>query len=405
MSFGAGSPFEPLSHRTYRQLWLGALCLNIGLWMQTVSAGWMMVSLQGSPLQIGLVQTASTLPAFLLALPGGVIADLVNRRRLMMGSQAALAGVALVTAGLVASGLVAPWLLLCLTFAYGVGYAMQGPAWFTAQNDAVPNELRLAAVSLGSASFSSARAVGPALAGLLMASLSPAAVFGFIGMLALLSLILLRRVGPIQTFQAPHPPDTQVEGFGAAFKAALVYARHTRRLQGQLLRAGLFVLPGSALWALLPLVAGREGGTAGAYGLMLGCMGVGAVTGSLMLAAINRRQSVRRIETLAFVAFAAATVTASQTSSLHWLAPALVIAGMAWAWSTNLVVTAIQVQAAPAMRARALAIYLVVFQGSMAMGGWMWGALAGRAGLEATLLIACGGIAVAIAVRQFGLQH
>ena len=402
MSFGAGSPFEPLSHRTYRQLWLGALCLNIGLWMQTVSAGWMMVSLQGSPLQIGLVQTASTLPAFLLALPGGVIADLVNRRRLMMGSQAALAGVALVTAGLVASGLVAPWLLLCLTFAYGVGYAMQGPAWFTAQNDAVPNELRLAAVSLGSASFSSARAVGPALAGLLMASLSPAAVFGFIGMLALLSLILLRRVG---TIQPPRPPDAQVEGFGAAFKAALRYARHNRRLQGQLLRAGLFVLPGSALWALLPLVAGREGGTAGAYGLMLGCMGVGAVTGSLMLAAINRRQSVRRIETLAFVAFASATVTASQTSALHWLAPALVIAGMAWAWSTNLVVTAIQVQAAPAMRARALAIYLVVFQGSMAMGGWMWGALAGRAGLEATLLIACCGIAVAVAARQFGLQQ
>ncbi len=405
MIFGAGSPLEPLVHRTYRQLWLGALCLNVGLWMQTVSAGWMMVSLQGSPLQIGLVQTASTLPAFLLALPGGVIADLVNRRRLMMGSQAVLAGVALVTAALVASGLVAPWLLLCLTFAYGVGYAMQGPAWFTAQNDAVPSELRLAAVSLGSASFSSARAVGPALAGLLMASLSPTAVFGFIGMLALFSLILLRRVGPIQTFQAPRAPDAQVEGFGAAFKAALRYARHNRRLQGQLLRAGLFVLPGSALWALLPLVAGREGGAAGAYGLMLGCLGVGAVTGSLMLAAINRRHSVRRIETLAFLAFAAATVTASQTSALHWLAPALVIAGMAWAWSTNLVVTAIQMQAAPAMRARGLAIYLVVFQGSMAIGGWMWGALAGRAGLEATLLIACSGIAIAVAVRQFGLQH
>ncbi|MDB5869923.1 MAG: putative major facilitator superfamily transporter [Polaromonas sp.] len=402
MIFRPGSPFEPLRHPTYRQLWLGALCLNIGLWMQTVTAGWLMVSLHGSPMQVGLIQTASTLPSFLLALPGGVISDLlVNRGRFLKMSQGGLALVALVTATLVASGWVAPWLLLCLTFAYGIGYAIQGPSWFIAQNDAVPPDLRLAAISLGSASFSSARAVGPALAGLLMAWLSPAAVFGFIGGLALVSLVLLSRIKSLPTHRAP---DAKIEGFGAALMTALRYALYNRKLQVQLLRAGAFILPAAALWALLPLVARGQGSTAGSYGLLLGCMGVGAVTGSLSLAALHRWFNARQIETLAFITFAAVTLLASQAPALHWLAPSMVIGGMAWAWSTNIAVTAIQVQAAPEMRSRALAIYLLVFQGSMALGGWMWGAMAEHLGMMLTLFTAAGGIGLAILFRQYEPQ-
>jgi predicted MFS family arabinose efflux permease len=399
MIFGPGSPLEPLRHPTYRQLWLGALCLNVGLWMQTVTAGWLMVSMQGSAVQVGLIQTASTLPSFLLALPGGVISDLlVNRGRFLKISQGGLALVAIVTATLVAFGWVAPWLLLCLTFAYGIGYAIQGPSWFIAQNDAVPPDLRLAAISLGSASFSSARAVGPALAGLLMAWLSPAAVFGFIGALALVSLALLSRIKSLPTHRAP---DARIESFSAALTTALRYAFHNRKLQVQLLRAGLFILPAAALWALLPLVAGGQGGTAGAYGLLLGCMGVGAVTGSLSLSTLHRWLTPRQIETFAFITFAAVTLLASQAPPIYWLAPGMVVGGMAWAWSTNIAVTAIQVQAAPEMRSRALAIYLLVFQGAMALGGWMWGAMAGHLGMMPTLFTAAGGIGLAIVFRQY----
>jgi predicted MFS family arabinose efflux permease len=262
----------------------------------------------------------------------------------------------------------------------------------------VPPDLRLAAISLGSASFSSARAVGPALAGLLMAWLSPAAVFGFIGSLALLSLALLSRIKSLPTHRSP---DVKVEGFSAALLTALRYAVNSRKLQVQLLRVGAFVLPAAALWAMLPLVARSQGSTAGAYGLLLGCMGVGAVTGALSLATLNRWLSPRQIETLAFVTFAAVTLVASQGPALHWLAPSMVVGGMAWAWSTNIAVTAIQVQAAPEMRSRALAIYLLVFQGSMALGGWMWGAMAEHLGIMPTLFASAGGIGLAILFRQY----
>jgi predicted MFS family arabinose efflux permease len=182
---------------------------------------------------------------------------------------------------------------------------------------------------------------------------------------------------------------------------ALRYAVNSRKLQVQLLRVGAFVLPAAALWAMLPLVARSQGSTAGAYGLLLGCMGVGAVTGALSLATLNRWLSPRQIETLAFVTFAAVTLVASQGPALHWLAPSMVVGGMAWAWSTNIAVTAIQVQAAPEMRSRALAIYLLVFQGSMALGGWMWGAMAEHLGIMPTLFASAGGIGLAILFRQY----
>lgn len=404
MTLRAGSPFEPLRHRTYRQLWAGALCLNVGLWMQTVSAGWLMTSLHGSPLLVGLVQTASTLPAFLLALPAGVIADLVHRPRFLRCAQAGLAAVALLTATLLALDLVTPGLLLVLTFAYGVGYAAQGPSWFIAQNDAVPPELRPAAVGLGAASFSSARALGPALAGALMGAVSAAAVFAGIGLLSLVSVGLLRHTAHQGASVTTSSPDGHVasparERVGTAFRRAFEMALHDRALQRHLLRTGLFVLPGAGLWALLPLVARDRGGAAGAYGLMLACLGVGAVLGALTLAPLLHRTRMRVLETVAQLAFGAATLVASQAPTMAWFGPALLLAGVGWSWAVNASVTAIQLEAQSEMRSRALAVFLIVFQGSMALGGWLWGTAAGSAGLATTLQISAGTIAVAAVLR------
>lgn len=401
MRTGTGSPFAPLRHRAFRQLWLGAMCLHISLWMQMVTAGWLMVSLNGSALEVGLVQTASTLPMFLLALPSGVLADLVNRRHFLSVSQVSLGAIALLTAIMVSLGFVTPWVLLALTFLYGVGNAVQGPAWFTTQIDVIPAHLRLAAVSLGSASFSSARAVGPALAGLLMAWVSPALVFGFIALLSFTSVLLLQQVA-----QVPHQrgPDAPVENFGIALANALRYAWSNRRLQIYLLRTFVFVLPGAALWALLPLVALGDGGSAGAYGLLLGFMGVGAIVGALTVSALHSRWTKNQIESFATIVFGLACVIASQTAALLWLGPSLFAAGVAWAWINNLGVTAIQMEAQPEMRSRALAIFLIVFQGAMACGGWLWGAAAAYFGLTAALLIASTCIGLAIPVYQLTSQ-
>lgn len=396
MSGGSASPFAPLRHPGYRRLWLGALCLNLGLWMQVVTAGWLMVSLGGTPLEVGLIQTASALPAFLFAVPGGVIADLVERRRYLLFSQAALATVAVLTAALALTGWIGPTWLLALTFAYGLGYAVQGPAWFTAQQDVLPPASRLAALSLGAVSYSSARAIGPAFAGGLMLWSNPALVFGCVGALALLSLVLLARSRPMP----PHRvPGAVAEGFGAATATTWRYARDDAPARQQILRTLLFIVPGAALWALLPLVA--QAGTApaaGRYGLLLGSLGLGAVVGGLSLTALHARLGSRRIEVTGTLLFLLATAAGAATTDAWLLLPLCVAGGAGWAWVGTLGVTALQMQAPPQLRARALGLYLIAFQGAMALGGALWGQLAGGLGLLGALAIAAAGLVVSVVV-------
>lgn len=382
MSPRPGSPLEPLRHNGYRRLWLGALCLNLGLWMQVVTAGWLMVTLGGTPLQVGLIQTASALPAFLFALPGGVIADLVERRRYLLVSQAALAVVALLATVLAGTGWIGPAWLLALTFAYGLGFALQGPSWFTAQQDVLPPASRLAALSLGAVSYSSARAIGPALAGALVLWTSPAAVFGFVGALALLSVALLARAAPIPRHRAP---DAGSEGFAAALVTTLRYARSDAPLQKQLLRTVAFILPGAGLWALLPLVAQGGEGQAGRYGLLLGSLGLGAVIGGLSLPTAHARFGSRSIELTGTLLFLAANLAGIGATPAWLLLPLFVAGGAGWAWVGTLGITALQMQAEPHLRARALGLYLIAFQGAMALGGALWGQVAGSVGTAPAL--------------------
>ncbi|MDP2005314.1 MAG: MFS transporter [Rubrivivax sp.] len=396
----AGSPFEPLRHPGYRRLWLGALCLNLGLWMQVVTAGWLMVSLGGTPLEVGLIQTASALPAFLFAVPGGVIADLVERRRYLLLSQGALALVAVMTTALAFTGCIGPTGLLVLTFAYGLGYAVQGPAWFTAQQDVLPAASRLAALSLGAVSYSSARAIGPALAGGLMLASSPPVVFACVGALALVSVALLARVLPMPPHRAP---GAVAESFLAATATTLRYARHDAPVQQQLLRTLLFIVPGAALWALLPLVAQggaapAAGSSAAQYGLLLGSLGLGAVIGGLSLTAVHARLGSRTVEVAGTLLFLMATVAGAITTTPWLLLPLCVAGGAGWAWVGTLGVTALQLQAAPHLRARALGLYLIAFQGAMAAGGALWGQLTGGVGLRAALAVAAGGLVVSVVV-------
>ncbi len=400
MRRSGGSPFEPLRHREYRLLWLGALCQNLSLWMQVVTAGWLMVSLHGTAFQVGLIQTASALPAFLFALPGGVIADLVDRRRFLLSSQAAVGTVALLTAGLTASGVMGPSSLLVLTFIFGLGFAMQSPSWFTAQLDVLPPESRLAAVSLGAVAYSSARAIGPALAGGLMLWLSPAAVFACIAGLAVASLCLLGGVPQIPRHRSA---SAVPEGFGIALINTLRYARDSLPLQRQLLRTLAFVLPAAALWALLPLLAqggSAAAGQAGRYGLLLGCLGVGAVAGALTLPKAHEYLSARQIEALGTVIYLLVMITAPLIGQTSLLVPLFVLAGLGWSWVSNLGITTLQLLAAAHLRARALALYIIIFQGSMALGGALWGRIAETVGLSLTLGLAAIGLVLSMEISR-----
>lgn len=375
--------FAALSSRGFRMLWLGSLAVNLTIWMQSVAAAWLMVSLTTSPLMVALIQTASALPSFIFALPSGVMADLVDRRRYLLLVVGAMLMVALLLCAVAGSGNMGAWTLLALTFCLGVGFALQGPAWYTAQTDAVSRLLLPSAMGLTAVSYSAARAIGPAIAGVLMSRLGALAVFGACAlMLAWAWLALLRWDSPARTSVLP-PEDLR-----SGLRGALRYVRHSAVVKIQILRTVLFVGVASALWALLPLIAGQSlGGGAGGYGLLLGCIGGGSMLGAVLLPRLKHIVEINRMMALSALVYAGATAVAATVPSMPVVCAALVLAGVAWLGVGNTNMLALQSAVPGWIRGRALAVYMLTFQGAMAAGSALWGALASRAGLKASLLL------------------
>jgi MFS family permease len=379
-------PFEPLRDPVFRRMWTGVLCLNLCLWVEIVTAGWMMVSMAASSLMVGLIQSAATLPTFLLALPAGALADRVDRQLLLVRGMGCLSFVAVAATLLAGTGMIGPALLMVVTFAFGATQAMLSPSAFTTQMDVLPDHQKLAGMALGSASYSSARAVGPALAGAIIAAAGTTAALWFTVALAVLGTVLLSRAR--RAAASPLPALAAAEPFRHALHGALRVAKDNALVRRELLGTSIFVLCASGLWALLPLVA-REG--AGGYGTLLGSIGGGTVIGSLLLQAARRRLTIRQIELVGALAFCLGTGSAAwlMTGS-PVLYGSLALGGIGWAWVGNLRITIVQTCAPPTLRARTLALYLIAFQGSMAVGGAAWGALADALGLQAVLFLMFG---------------
>ena len=384
-------PWSPFRHPVFRALWIAGLASNVGTWMQNVGAAWLMTSLAPQPLFVALVQAASNLPFFLLAIPAGALADVVDRRRLALFALAWLALAAALLAALAWAGGVGPPALLGLTFAIGVGSALLSPGFAALVPELVPREEIEPAVSLNGISMNLARAVGPALGGLLVATAGAAATFAlnalsFVAVMAVLAR--WRRPTPERSL----PPE---ELFGA-MRAGLRYVRHSPALRTVLLRTGSFVLPASAVWALLPVYARNELalGPSG-YGVLLGFFGVGAVAGGIALPRARRALGPERLATGAALAFAGSHLVLGLTQSLAPIAVALFVAGAAWLALLSMLNAAAQVTIPAWVRARALAIQMLVLFGGLALGSTAWGAVAGVVGVPrafewAALAIALG---------------
>ena len=374
-------------------MWIASVASSIGTWMHTVGASWLMTTLAASPLLVALVQTATTLPVFLLGLPAGVMADLVDRRKLLIFTQSWMLGVAALLGALAIVGGIGPWWLLSLTFALGVGSAMNGPAWAAAIPELVPREELPAAVALNSVGFNIARAVGPALGGIVMASSGAGAVFianavSFLGVIVVLWSWKER------------PPAVREPGtrFRDAMREGLVYVRGARPFHAVLVRAGMFSLAGSALWAMLPVVASQEmKSTSLGYGILLGCLGAGSVIGAAVLAPVRSRYPVDRIVAVGVVLFAIATIGLAVLKTLSLAAPAMLLGGIAWITAMSSFNVCAQTIPPQWMRARALAFYLLVFQGSLAVGSGVWGEVARHWGVRAALLIAAAAMIAGLA--------
>ena len=366
-------------------LWFAQLGSNVGVWMQTVAAQWFLVEQTHNSALVAWVQTASLLPVILLSLIAGVLADAYDRRLLLIITTGLSTIAAALLAVLAATGTLAAWSLLLMTFIIGCSTALTSPAWQAIQPELVTRDEIPAAASLGSVTVNGARAIGPAIGGILVALTGPALVFGLnaLSFVGVIVALLVWKRPPVKT---PGPR----EHLGAAMAAGLRYVRAAPIVRRILLRSALFAFPASALWALLPVAAQQDLGVgASGYGLLLGVLGVGALLGVALFPTMRAHLPSSVILAGSAVVFGVGMV-AVRWWPIGVTVPLLVLAGAAWIATLTTLNAAIQLSLAHWVRARGMSIYLLVFMGTQAAGSFLWGAIATAVGPGNVLVIAAG---------------
>jgi MFS family permease len=380
------------------------VCSSIGTWGQTVGAQWLFVNDPHATTIVPLVQTASTLPMMLLALPAGVLADAFDRRWMMLAVQVYMIVVAALLAALTAADMMPPALLLAFVFAAGAGMAMNSPTWQSLITELVPRDEIAAATRLDMVSVNVSRAAGPAIAGFVIAARGVPPVFALnAGLTAILALVLV-------LWRRPPADRGEREQFLPALRAGGRYVRHEPVIRTILLRFVTFVVPAGAVWALLPLIASRQLGLAArGYGILFAALGVGAVVGALGLGTLKRHLSSNTILAVAAGLFACAFAGLALTGSIWVAIPLLVVCGFGWASTVTTVTAELQLFVPGWVRARALGILLMVFLGTQAITAPIWGQVTARLGLRTTLLICAGLLAfstmMVVVLRVPDSQH
>ena len=388
--------WRPLRVTVFRNLLIADVISDAGAFMQNVGAAWLMVSLGAGPIYVALTQTAASLPYFLLALPAGSAGDIVDRRKLVLFTESWMMGIALILAILTIAGVMSPWILLVLTFALSAGDAFETPAWRAILPELVPKEDLAAASALNGIEFNLARAVGPALAGAIISVAGVATAFAanFVSFFGVI-LVVARWKRPARRRKAPP------ESFSGATVAAIRYVRHSPAILTVLLRTGVVMFFSSALFALLPTVSRSVNQSATGYGLLLGCFGGGAIIGALVMQSARDRWSMETIVSTGVVSLGLVILAMSGLHRLSTLAAVMLVGGAAWVIFISLISALIQNLAPDWVRARVLAIFILVYQGSYALGTAAWGAVAQRSGVGTALVYAGVGTIATAAIALF----
>ena len=393
------SAWAPLRRRVFLALWIAALASNLGTWMQNVGAAWLMTSLSKSPLMVALIQTASSLPIFFLALPGGALADIVDRRRLLIFSQLWMLIAAGALGALTLLGMTTEWVLLGLSFMLGVGAALNAPAWQAIIPELVPRDELTAAITLNGINFNLARAVGPALGGLVVAGFGAGANFilnagSFLGVMIVL----------YEWRRQPRPGVLPAERVMGAIRVGLRYVRYAPALRAVLVRTVAFVFGASAMWAVLPLIARWQLGLGAAgFGLLLAWFGLGAVIGGVMLARIAQFASHDRIVHSATVLFIAMMVGLAFTHDTILASFLMAIGGAAWVCAFTVLNAMAQLSVPRWVQGRALALYQIAVQGGLAGASALWGVVGIRYGLQVALWCGAASMLAGFAVYRWRL--
>jgi MFS family permease len=390
----AAGLWRPLRTPIFRHLLIADVVSDVGTFMQSVGAAWLMVSLGAGPFYVALTQTASTLPFFLFALPAGSIGDIVDRRKLILFTETWMFCVAIALAVVTLTGVITPWLLLALTFALSAGDAFETPTWRAVLPELVRKEDLPAASALNGIEFNIARAVGPALAGGLIAATGVGAAF-LVNAASFLGVIVL-----VAWWKRPVRPRTApAETLRGATVAAIRYVRQVPQTRAVMLRSGAVMFCASAPFALLPTVAERVSGSAVGYGILLGCFGAGAVGGALVMQWARGRWSTETVASTAVAILGATIVAIGRTHNLPGLMSVMLVSGGAWITFISLVSALVQNLAPDWVRARLLAIFMLISQGGFAAGSALWGMVGSHASVDSAFLWA--GLAT-IATAVFG---
>jgi len=387
------STWSPLAHPLFRGLWLASAASHVGSYMTDVGQGWLMASLTPSPLVVSLLLTAESLPFFFLGLPAGALADIVDRRWLLVVTQLAMALAVGALAVVTFTGVVTPWMLLALAFSLGIATALNDPAWHAIVPELLPADELAAGVTLSGVGVNVARTLGPALGGFVVAAAGPGVVFvldalSFLGVVGVLLAWRRQRATPVQ-------PRERLLG---AIRAGFRFARHSDALRRVMLGAFLFMLCGSGVMALMPVLGRESGRGAVGFGLLLGSLGVGAVSGATLLPRVRSRIAAEVLVAAGSLALAAVALGAATLRELTLLCPLMLVGGVAWISVLSTLTVAAQQASPPWVRARALAVYLIVFQAGIAGGSVLWGTVASRAGLGTAYLGIAGGLLVGAAL-------
>lgn len=385
------SPWDPLKNRLFRSLWLATFISNLGSWMHQVADGWLMATLSSDPFLVSLIQVLTTLPLFVLALPAGTLADLVDRRRYLLFTQSWMLLASATMAVFTWCNWMTPELLLLCTFVMSLGVALNSPGWHSVTPEIVSREELPGAVALNGMALNCARALGPAIAGVILLYFGPAVAF-FLNSLSFLAVLTVLTRWKREKRVDNAPP----EGFVPAMKVGVRHVRHSPWLRTVLVRTPLFLLSTSALWALLPVLCHHVYNYGPKqYGFILAIFGFGAVIGAVkILPPLRARLGIDQVVTPFWLLFALCLVGLGQAESLSFVLFCMFLAGISWLCVLSNFHFVVQSSAPPWVQGRAMSIYLLLFFGAATVGSATWGYIAKVFGPRNAFLIA--GITLAL---------
>ena len=391
----------PLKEPTFRMLWLAWLAANLTMWMNDVAAAWLMTTLTTSPVMVALVQTASTLPVFLLGIPSGAMADILDRRRYFAATQLWVSVNALLLAGLALADALTANLLLALTFVNGIGLAMRWPVFAAIVPEIVPRAQLGPAIALNGIAMNLSRVIGPVLAGVLLAAFNEALVFVLNALLAGAAFVLILRWR-----RQPKTSALPGERFVGAMRVGMNFARQSPRLKVVLLRVFLFFLQSTALLALLPLLArDMHGGGPATFTVMLACLGAGAIYAALRFPRWRERYTRDQFVLIGTLVQAALALPVAYVHELWVALPAMALIGMAWISVANSLTLSAQMALPDWVRARGMAIYQMALMGGAAAGSLLWGQVAAWSNVPAAVAAASAfGVLMLLALRRVSID-